>query len=241
MTGADLPWKGREPLVSIAIPVYNERDRIEEAVRRVQAAPVGHKEIIVVDDASTDGTRDILDRLAEEQPALRVEFFERNRGKGAAVRRAFELAAGDVVVIHDADLEYDPADWPALLAPILAGRADVVYGSRFTGGEHRVLFFWHRVGNSFITFFSNVFTNLNLTDMETGQKAFRADVLAPLHLVSNRFGIEVELTARLARARARFYEVPIRYHGRSYEAGKKITWRDGLAAVWWVLRFNLFG
>jgi glycosyltransferase involved in cell wall biosynthesis len=223
--------------LSVVIPVYNERATIEEIVRRVEAAGMA-SEILIVDDASTDGTREWL---AEHAPGrFRLLLHERNRGKGRALRTGFEAAAGDIVLVQDADLEYDPADYPVILEPIVKGRADVVIGSRFLGGPHRVLYFWHYVGNRLLTTFSNLFTNVNLTDMECCYKAFRIEILRQLDLRSERFGIEPELVARVAQLHCRIYEVPVSYHGRDYAAGKKITWKDGLAALWHILRFALF-
>ncbi len=233
------------PLLSVVIPVFNEKTTIEQILARVSATPYD-KEIIIVDDASTDGTRDILKKLeagGEDAPQTQVRVFyhDQNQGKGAALRTGFEQARGQIVLIQDADLEYDPADYPALLKPIQDGRADVVYGSRFIGGPHRVLFFWHRLGNYLVTLLSNMLTNLNLTDMETGYKVFRRDIVQRIHIKSNRFGVEPELTAKLARMGARIYETPISYSGRDYAEGKKITWRDGLAALWHIFRFRFFG
>jgi len=226
-----------DPLLSVVIPVYNERDSIEEVLRRVKAAPF-RKEIVVVDDASSDGTGEVLKGI--EDPEIRVFRHERNRGKGAALRTGFAETKGDIVLVQDADLEYDPADYPTLLQPILDGRADAVYGSRFLGGPHRVLLFWHWLGNAGLTLLSNVLTNLNLTDMETGYKVFRGEIVRKIEIKCNRFGVEPEMTAKLARMRARIYETPISYSGRDYSEGKKITWRDGLAALWHILRFRLF-
>jgi len=224
--------------LSIVIPVYNEAQTILPVLERVRAAPF-EKEIIVIDDGSTDGTREALQTLS--QPDLVVLRHERNRGKGAALRTGFARVTGDIVLIQDADLEYDPDDYPGLLQPILDNKADVVYGSRFIGGgPHRVLFFWHSVGNRFLTALSNMLTNLNLTDMETCYKVFRADILPRLRLRADRFGFEPEFTAKVARLRCRIYEVPIAYHGRGYDEGKKITWRDGCAAIVWILRYRLF-
>jgi len=230
--------------LSIVIPVYNEAATLPEIVRRVFAAPVDmDKEVILVDDGSTDGTRDLYEAIRREHAGrtLKVLLHERNRGKGAALRTGFAEATGDIVLIQDADLEYDPADYPRLLAPILRGLADVVYGSRFVGGEaHRVLFFWHFVGNRLLTLLSNALTNLNLTDMETCYKVFRAEVLAGLRIRSDRFEFEPEITARIARGRWRIYEVGISYAGRDYAEGKKITWIDGLKAVGAIVRYRFF-
>ncbi len=226
--------------LSILIPVYNERQTVELLLKRVEAAPY-QKEIILVDDASTDGTREILERLARDQrDQVRLLRHPHNRGKGAAIRTAIEHVTGDVIVIQDADLEYDPKDYPALLEPILEGHADVVFGNRFHGGPHRVLYFWHAVGNRVVTALCNMVTNLNLSDMEVGYKVFRADVLQRLRLRSDRFGIEPEFTVKVAKLGCRVYEVPIAYHGRTYAEGKKITWRDGMAALYYILRFRLF-
>ena len=241
--------------LSVVIPVYNERRTIEELLRRVQSSDLD-KEIIVVDDASSDGTREFLMGLAAEADArptapilegcydlplhnLKLCFLPENRGKGAAIRHGFEQAGGDVIVVQDADLEYDPHEYERLLAPIRAGLADVVYGSRFLGGPHRVLFFWHYVGNRLLTLLSNMTTNLNLTDMETCYKMFRREVLASLRLCEDRFGFEPEFTAKVARSRCRVYEVPISYYGRTYAEGKKINWRDGVAALWCIVKYGV--
>ncbi|MDY7093158.1 MAG: glycosyltransferase family 2 protein [Acidobacteriota bacterium] len=231
------------PRLSVVIPAYNEAATIVELLDRVLDAPYPEGmelEIVVVDDGSQDGTREILRRLADESevPFIYREH-EKNRGKGAALRTGFGLATGDIVLVQDADLEYNPRDYPVLLAPILAGEADVVYGSRFLGGPHRVLFFWHYVGNKVLTTLSNMLTDLNLSDMETCYKVFRREVLQELDLYSNRFGIEPELTAKVAKGGARIFEVPISYCGRTYAEGKKIGWRDGFAAIWAILRYNL--
>ena len=232
----DLPWD--RVRLSVVIPVFNEVGTIEAVVRRVRELPIP-LEVVVVDDASTDGTPAVLERLEKEGLIDRLVFHVRNRGKGAALRDGFAVATGDVVVVQDADLEYDPHELPILLVPILKGWADAVYGSRFLGGPHRVHLFWHYQGNRFLTFLSNLLTDLNLTDMETCYKMIRRDLLQTLPLTRDRFGIEPEITARLAQARARIYELPISYRGRSYAEGKKIGWRDGVAAFWHILRSNL--
>jgi glycosyltransferase involved in cell wall biosynthesis len=221
--------------VSIVIPAFNEVQTIAEVLWRIAAAKVD-ADIVVIDDGSTDGTRDVL----QSRSGITVIFHEENAGKGAAIRTGLAYVTGEVVIVQDADLEYSPQDYPALLAPILAGHADVVYGSRFLGGPHRVLFFWHSVANSLLTLLSNMLSDLNLTDMETGFKVFRTSVLKGVHLQSDRFGFEPEITAKISRQGCRIYEVPISYHGRDYAAGKKITWRDGVAALHHILRFNLF-
>ncbi len=226
--------------LSIVIPTYNEASTIETIVERVRAAPY-EKEIIIVDDGSTDGTRKKLERL-DEADDIRVVRHERNQGKGAALRSGFPLARQDIVLVQDADLEYDPRDYAQLVEPILEGRADVVYGSRFVGGHsHRMLYFWHALGNRCVTFLSNLFTNLNLTDMETGYKVFRREVIQQIHIEEDRFGFEPEITAKLVKLRGiRVYEVGVSYAGRTFEDGKKIDWRDGLHAVWCIVKYNLF-
>lgn len=227
--------------LSILIPVFNEVRTIEQIIDRVRAADSRglDKEIVVVDDASTDGTGDVLKKL-QRNTDLKVFAHPYNRGKGAALRKALEHATGDIVLIQDADLEYDPVDYPKLLQPILDGRADVVYGSRFLGGTHRVLLFWHFAANKLLTFLSNMFCNLNLSDMETGYKVFKRKCVEGLTLNADRFGIEPELTAKLARRRYRFYETDISYSGRDYSEGKKIGWKDGLAALWFIFRYRFF-
>ena len=225
--------------VSIVIPCYNEQNTIEKVVEAVRAAPLAEKEIIVVDDASTDGTQDAL-RTKLSSAVDRIIYHPVNRGKGAAVRSGFAAASGEVVVIQDADLEYDPQEYPVLLEPIISGKADAVFGSRFMGGRpHRVVFFWHMVGNRFLTLISNMFTNLNLTDVETGYKAFRTSVIKSIVLEEERFGFEPEITAKLAKQRCRIYEVGISYYGRTYEEGKKIGWRDGVRALYAIVKYNV--
>ena len=231
--------------LSVLVPVYNEERTLEEVVGRVCAFPKA-KEIILVDDGSKDRSREILTRLQEANQRakdplnhIRVFFQERNQGKGAALKTALGHVTGEIVLVQDADLEYDPADYPALIEPIEKGLADVVYGTRFAGGgAHRVFFFWHSMGNRVLTLLSNMLSNLNLSDMEVGYKVFRAQVLKGIELKSRRFGFEPEITMKLAKKRCRFYEVPISYHGRTYEEGKKITWKDGVAALYYMLRFR---
>ncbi len=243
--------------VSIIIPVYNERAFIEEVLLRVQASSID-KEIIVIDDKSTDGTRALLEDLDKAQSGgkheaivqngksrllldnIRFLFQQQNAGKGAALRRGFEAATGDVVLVQDADLEYDPKDYPKLLEPIFEEKADVVYGSRFLGGPQRVHYFWHYCGNKFLTLLSDIFTNLKLTDMETCYKVFRKEVLQNIKIKSDRFGFEPEITAKISKGNWRIYEVSISYAGRTYAEGKKITWRDGVSTLWYIVRFNLF-
>jgi len=222
--------------LSVVVPVYNEAATIVASLERVKLAPF-NKEIIVVDDGSTDGTREILAKIVD--PDIKVFFHRQNQGKGAALRTGFAQAMGDYVVVQDADLEYDPRDYPMLLEPLLNGEADVVFGSRFLSGPKRVLFFWHYVANQLLTLASNMTTNLNLTDMETGYKAFRLEVVRKLSLRSDRFGIEPEMTAKVARMGCRVFEVPISYHGRTYEEGKKIRWTDAVWALAAILRFGL--
>jgi len=237
--GKPLPASYDDLLVTAVMPAYNEESTIEAAIERVRSVPL-RIEIVAVNDCSKDGTGEILDRLYQKAFIDRVIHHPENRGKGAAVRAGIEAATGHVIVIQDADLEYDPHEFPTLLEPIRQGRADVVYGSRFQAGPRRVLYFWHSVGNQFLTLLSNMITDLNLTDMETCYKMVRADLLQSLPLVSNRFGIEPELTARLSATGARIWEVPISYSGRTYAEGKKINWKDGAAALWHIIRFNFF-
>ena len=224
--------------LSIVIPVYNESATICEVIKRVEAVNVD-KEIIIVDDCSTDGTRILLEKF-EEREDFKVIYQPENKGKGAALRAGFKIAKCEVIIIQDADLEYNPKDYPVLLEPILDNRADVVYGSRFLGGPHRVLFFWHYLGNMFLTTLSNMFTNVNLSDMETGYKVFRREVLESITLKSNRFGFEPEFTSKVAQKKFIIYEVPISYAGRDYSAGKKINWKDGIAALWFIFRYRFF-
>lgn len=225
--------------LSVVIPVYNEVGTIKEIVGRVQAVDL-QKEIVIVDDGSTDGTRELLQEITLCHENVRALYHDQNQGKGAALRTGFEAASGDIVIIQDADLEYDPREYPVLLEPILDGRADIVYGSRFLGGPHRVLFFWHYLGNRFLTLLSNALTNLNLTDMETCYKVFRREVLSGMHLKSNRFGFEPEFTAKIAKKDFRIYETPISYSGRTYSEGKKIGWKDGVKAVFAIVWFRFF-
>lgn len=225
-------------MLSVVIPVFNEKGTIGEIIKRVEAVPID-KEIIVVDDFSTDGTRDILSKI--ENRGIRVIYHEKNMGKGAALRTGFGVAAGDIVIIQDADLEYDPQEYPKLIKPILDGEADAVYGSRFVGGEpHRVFYFWHMVGNKFLTLLSNMFTNLNLTDMETCFKVFKKEVIRKITIEENRFGFEPEITAKLAKMDIRLFEVGISYYGRNYKEGKKVGWKDGISALRAIIKYNLF-
>ena len=235
---------GAMKMLTVVIPAFNEVKTIERVLERVRAAPLPDGvdlEIVVVDDASTDGTQAKLEELAASgEVAFKLVKHGENQGKGAALRSGFAAATGDFVLVQDADLEYHPRDYPVLLQPLLEEGADVVYGSRFLGGPHRVLFFWHYQGNKLLTLLSNMFTDLNLSDMETGYKVFRKEVLDKLTLNSNRFAIEPEMTAKVSKQRVRIYEVPISYAGRTYAEGKKIGWKDGVAAVWAIVRYNLF-
>jgi glycosyltransferase involved in cell wall biosynthesis len=225
--------------VSIIIPCYNEKNSIQKVIEAVRSAPLEGKEIIVVDDCSQDGTKALLkERLS---PIVdKIIYHSANRGKGAALHSGFAAATGEIILVQDADLEYSPEDYPALLEPLMSGKADAVFGSRFMGGRpHRVLFFWHMVGNKFLTLLSNMFTNLNLTDVETGYKAFKASVIKSIQIEEDRFGVEPEIIAKLARARCRIYEVGISYSGRTYVEGKKINWKDGMRAIYAILKYNL--
>ncbi len=225
--------------LSVVVPVYNERATIEKILNRIQAVKI-NKEIIVVDDCSTDGTREILIEYVKKHQNIKLLLHEKNQGKGAALRTGFAQRTGDIVIIQDADLEYDPMEYFRLIRPILDGRADVVYGSRFIGETHRVLFFWHYVANKILTTLSNMFTNLNLTDMETCYKVFRSEVLDGITIKSNRFGFEPEITAKIAKKKVIIYEIPISYSGRDYSQGKKIGLKDAFNAFWCIFRFNLF-
>jgi glycosyltransferase involved in cell wall biosynthesis len=224
--------------LSVVIPVYNEKNTILEMLDRVRSVNLS-KETIVVDDCSNDGTRELLQGVPPSDD-LKIILQPENRGKGAALRAGFAAVSGDIVVIQDADLEYDPAEYADLIQPILANKADVVFGSRFLGGPHRVLLFWHSVGNRFLTTLSNMLTGLNLTDMETCYKVFRAELLKSITLRENRFGFEPEFTAKVGKARCRIYEVPISYSGRDYSEGKKIGWKDGIAAIYFILKYRFF-
>jgi len=224
--------------LSVVVPIYNEKDTIRAVYERIKAVEI-NKEIILVDDCSTDGTRELIEGLVSDD--TKVYFHEKNMGKGAALRTGFHKAAGDILIIQDADMEYDPNEYPKLIRPILEGKADVVYGSRFSGGEyHRVLFFWHMIGNKFLTLLSNMFTNLNLTDMETGYKVLSREVYEKIKIEENRFGFEPEITAKVAKLGIRIYEVGISYAGRDYSEGKKIGWKDGVSALRCIIKYNLF-
>ena len=225
--------------VSIVIPCYNEKDTIERIVQAVRSAAIESREIIVVDDCSEDGTKAVLEKKVSEM-VDRIIYHPVNRGKGASLRSGFAAATGEIILVQDADLEYSPEDYPVLLEPLLSGKADAVFGSRFMGGRpHRVLFFWHMAGNRFLTLLSNIFTNLNLTDLETGYKVFKAPVIKSIQIEEDRFGVEPEITAKLARMGCRIYEVGISYSGRTYAEGKKINWKDGVRAIYAIMKYNL--
>jgi len=222
--------------LSIIIPVYNEASTIREIINRVNNVAID-KEIIVVDDCSNDGSRQLLEVIKNDEE-IKVFYHKKNQGKGAALRTGFEQVQGDIIIIQDADLEYDPKEYANLIQPILANEADVVYGSRFLGGPHRVLLFWHYMGNKLLTLISNMVNNLNLTDMETGYKVFKKDIIRQIDIKSDRFGIEPEITAKIAKLKCRIYEIPISYYGRDYSQGKKITWKDGIAAIWHIIKYR---
>ncbi|MBE9039683.1 glycosyltransferase family 2 protein [Oscillatoriales cyanobacterium LEGE 11467] len=225
--------------LSVVIPCYNEIKTIQEVVKSVKACPIENVEIIIIDDYSTDGTRDILKSTIEPQ-VDRVAYHSKNLGKGAALNTGFSLVTGDIAIVQDADLEYDPQDYSVMIQPILDGKADVVFGSRFMGGSpHRVVYYWHMVGNKFLTMLSNMLTNINLTDMETCYKAFRSEIIRGIKIEESRFGVEPELTAKVSKMNCRIYEVGISYYGRTYQEGKKIGWKDGLKAVFCILKYNL--
>jgi glycosyltransferase involved in cell wall biosynthesis len=226
--------------LSVVVPCFNELETIGDIIQAIKASPVRNSEIIVVDDCSTDGTTELLKSTWESQ-VHRVIYHSRNQGKGAALRTGFAAATGDIVIVQDADLEYDPQEYPLMIEPIISGRADVVYGSRFQGGRpHRVVYYWHMLGNTVLTTLSNMFTNINLTDMETCYKAFRREVIQGITIRENRFGFEPEITAKVAKMGCRIYEVGISYYGRTYKEGKKIGWRDGFQALYCIVRYNLF-
>ena len=226
-------------LLSVIIPCFNEIKTLEEVIKKVKNSPISSKEIIIIDDFSTDGSREFLRNLKDE--LITIKFHEYNKGKGAALNTGFKNAKGRIIIIQDADLEYDPSEYPNLINPILDNKADVVYGSRFKGGQpHRVVYFWHRVGNGFLTLLSNIFTDLNLSDMETCYKAFKSDILKNIKIEESRFGFEPEITAKISKNDFRIYEVGISYYGRTYKEGKKIGWKDGIQAIWCILKYNLF-
>jgi glycosyltransferase involved in cell wall biosynthesis len=226
--------------LSVIIPCYNESETIVDLISKVKYSPVDLQEIIIVDDASSDGTKEILDEISD--PLVRVIYHSENQGKGAALRSGFKAASGDICIVQDADLEYDPNEFPIVIKPILENKADVVFGSRFLGGQaHRVVYYWHSVGNKFLTMLSNMMTNINLTDMETCYKAFRREVIQSIAICENRFGFEPEITAKVAKMNLRIYEVGISYYGRTYQEGKKIGWRDGFRAIYCIIKYNTWG
>ena len=231
---------GSRPLLSVIIPCFNEAATILDLIERVRQAPVPSKQLIVVDDGSSDGTRELLSRL--NAPDVTILMHDRNQGKGAALATGFAAAKGEICIVQDADLEYDPNEFPLVIGPIVEGKADVVFGSRFQGAApHRVVYFWHRMGNGFLTLMSNMFTDLNLTDMETCYKAFRTEIIQSIPIREKRFGFEPEITAKVAKRRCRIYEVGISYYGRTYDEGKKIGWRDGVRAIWCIIKYNCIG
>ena len=225
--------------VSVIIPCFNEKQTLEKILNKVQNSKINIKEIIIIDDCSTDGTIQILKSI--KNPLIKIYFHSKNRGKGAALRTGFSKAKGDICIVQDADLEYDPDDYPRLIKPILDDKADVVFGSRFQGGSpHRVVYFWHRIGNGFLTLLSNVLTDLDLSDMETCYKVFKREIIQSIRIKEDRFGFEPEITAKIAKMNLRVYEVGIAYYGRTYSEGKKITWKDGIRAIYCILKYNLF-
>ena len=234
-----MPVKKENIILSVIVPCFNEISTLEAVIENILKSPVNPKEIIIVDDFSTDGSREYLKILKNKK--IRTIFHKKNLGKGAALASGINLAKGDIVIIQDADLEYDPNEYPIVLGPILSGKADVVYGSRFQGGQpHRVVYFWHRIGNGLLTIFSNLFTDLNLTDMETCYKAFRTEIIKKIKIEEKRFGFEPEITAKISKLNCRIYEVGISYYGRTYKEGKKIGWKDGIRAIYCILKYNLF-
>ena len=234
-----MPVKKENIILSVIVPCFNEISTLEEVIENILKSPVNPKEIIIVDDFSTDGSREYLKILKNKK--IRTIFHKKNLGKGAALASGINLAKGDIVIIQDADLEYDPNEYPIVLGPILSGKADVVYGSRFQGGQpHRVVYFWHRIGNGLLTIFSNLFTDLNLTDMETCYKAFRTEIIKKIKIEEKRFGFEPEITAKISKLNCRIYEVGISYYGRTYKEGKKIGWKDGIRAIYCIIKYNLF-
>ena len=231
--------KKEKLILSVIVPCFNEISTLEEVIDKILKSPVNPKEIIIVDDFSTDGSREYLKMLKNNK--IKIIFHKKNLGKGAALASGINLAEGEIVIIQDADLEYDPNEYPNVLGPILSGKADVVYGSRFQGGQpHRVVYFWHRIGNGFLTIFSNLFTDLNLTDMETCYKAFKTEIIKKIRIEEKRFGFEPEITAKISKLNCRIYEVGISYYGRTYREGKKIGWKDGIRAIYCIIKYNLF-